>query len=51
MERREKMRNDGTLKFLDPGEERIYKLEIGVLASNSEIASMERLINGILERR
>ncbi|MBS7644841.1 MAG: aldose 1-epimerase family protein [Candidatus Bathyarchaeia archaeon] len=49
VEGRAKMREEGTLKFLDPGEARIYELEIGVLASNSEIASMERLINGILE--
>ncbi|MGC8850556.1 MAG: DUF4432 family protein, partial [Candidatus Bathyarchaeia archaeon] len=48
VEGRAKMREEGTLKFLDPGESRIYELEIGVLASNAEIASMERRINEIL---
>jgi hypothetical protein len=44
VEGRDKMRREGTLKFLAPGEQREYDLEIGVLPSNQEILSLERLI-------
>jgi hypothetical protein len=47
VEGRAKMRKEGALKFLDPGEARNYELEIGVLESNSQIDSMEKLIREI----
>jgi hypothetical protein len=37
VEGRDKDRERGILQFLDPGEEREYELEIGVLANNAEI--------------
>ncbi|MEA3406637.1 MAG: aldose 1-epimerase family protein [Chloroflexota bacterium] len=37
VEGRDKDRERGILQFLDPGEEREYMLEIGVLANNAEI--------------
>lgn len=47
VEGRAKMREEGTLKFLDPGEVRNYELEIGVLESSSEIDSLEKIISKI----
>lgn len=47
VEGRARMRKEGTLKFLDPGEVRNYELEIGVLESSSEIDSMEKMISEI----
>lgn len=41
---RDRARKDGTLQFLKPGEKREYHLEIGVLASNDEIAEFEKKI-------
>ncbi|MGQ9607929.1 MAG: aldose 1-epimerase family protein [bacterium] len=45
VEGRDKERKNGTLQFLDPGEKREYKLEIGVLSSISEIEEFEKLVN------
>jgi len=40
VEGRDKDRASGTLRFLEPGEQREYVLEIGVLASNTEIDAL-----------
>jgi len=40
VEGRDKDRARGILQFLEPGEEREYLLEIGVLANNAEIEAM-----------
>lgn len=40
VEGRDKDRERGILQFLEPGEEREYRLEIGVLANNAEIDGM-----------
>jgi hypothetical protein len=40
VEGRDKERARGTLQFLEPGEQREYLLEIGVLASNAEIDAL-----------
>lgn len=36
----------GTLEFLEPGESREYRVEIGVLADNAAIEALERSIRG-----
>ena len=41
VEGRDKDRERGILQFLEPGDQREYDLEIGVLADNSEIEAME----------
>jgi hypothetical protein len=40
VEGRDKDRARGILQFLQPGEQREYLLEIGVLANNAEIDAM-----------
>jgi hypothetical protein len=45
-EGRDKERQRGTLQFLEPGERREYRLEIGVLASEEEILEFKRLAPG-----
>ena len=39
---RAQARKDGTLRFLEPGEERCYKLELGVMDSTGEIRAFEK---------
>ncbi|MDI3548568.1 MAG: hypothetical protein PWR10_2220 [Halanaerobiales bacterium] len=46
---RDLARKDGTLKYLEPGEKRSYKLEIGVLESQEEIEKLTREIKAIKE--
>jgi len=48
VEGREKEKEYGTLQYLDPGETREYKLEIGVLSSLSEIDEFESDLKKIL---
>jgi hypothetical protein len=38
---RAKDRAEGRLQFLEPGEEREYLIEVGILANNAEIAAMD----------
>jgi hypothetical protein len=47
VEGRDKERANGTLQFLQPGEKREYKLEIGVLPSIKEINDFEELISKV----
>lgn len=42
---RDKARERGTLDFLEPGEKRLYELEIGVLKGKEEIGAFEREVN------
>jgi hypothetical protein len=44
VEGRDKDRQRGILQFLEPGEQREYLLEIGVLASNAEIEALAKTI-------
>jgi len=49
VEGRAKERERGTLQFLQPGEEREYHLEIGVLASASDVAGVEERVRAALK--
>jgi hypothetical protein len=50
VEGRDKERERGTLQFLQPGEEREYDLEIGVLTSIEEIEGLEALVSRLSSR-
>lgn len=41
------MRKDGTLEFIQPGAERSFTLEIGVLDGKMEIEQFENTVKGI----
>jgi hypothetical protein len=47
---RDKERAAGRLQFLEPGECREYRLEIGVLSSLLEIAAFEEQVQALLEK-
>ncbi len=48
---RDKMRQNGNLPFLEPGERREYHLEIGILSSKEEISTLEEKIRRIGEEK